>query len=240
MADDDTPESGPASRMAGGPEYESYCLALGRFVSAFSAVENIVQALFWRLTGVEERLAPTVFSGVRMDAAQSLIGRILDAKPCQGLDRDELDEVFAQLTAITRVRNDILHYGADRRAAGEFVTSNEHLAFTPCRLRETRVSPDVLDALHADLAKIAIQLAGIFGAAHGMEELQARLWRCATRRGGSHGGINEAGHLVIASRAPPLLQGNDARADHLGGGLVGVTFLIRIIAACCFLRVTIA
>ncbi len=59
----------------------------------------VVQNLFWELTGVEDRIAQAVFSGVRMDAAQGLIKRVLEVKPRPELDRAELD---AAVTASQR------------------------------------------------------------------------------------------------------------------------------------------
>lgn len=169
MADETTPEGAGGSPETDGIDYPRYFQALGRFVAMFSAVESVVQTLFWQMTGVDERVAPAVFSGVRMDAAQGLIKRVLEVRTFPKLDRAELDAVLSQLTTITKVRNDILHHGAYPRGSRGFVTSNRIVAFTPDRLRETSASPEVLDALHADLNRMAILLGGAFLAVRGLE-----------------------------------------------------------------------
>jgi hypothetical protein len=58
---------------------------------------------------------------------------------------------FAQFALITKIRNDILHYGAQFETLDVLLASNERDAHTPARLREIRITPYDLWSMNHDL-----------------------------------------------------------------------------------------
>jgi hypothetical protein len=126
----------------------NYWRALGELIDVFSKIESEMQALIWQETKVPADMAKAIFSGFRIDQAKDLINR---AREANGRPEDErLRRAFAQLTLITKARNDIVHYGAkfDGQA---FSVSNEIAAHVPNRHRKFEVSPTVLHAMITDL-----------------------------------------------------------------------------------------
>jgi hypothetical protein len=142
------------------PEHERrrYWLALGRFVDAFSRVESLAMAVFWRLTGLDIPTARALFSGVRLDAAKDNIRRLLEVQQAPKMLRDEVSAVFAQLTAINAARNDLLHYGPQDDGQGGMLATNRLVAHDQERAREGVISAEVLDTMSEDLAKIELHL----------------------------------------------------------------------------------
>lgn len=135
-----------------------YWEALGNFVSMFSLVEENMQIALWRCARVKSPIAPAIFSGTRVDAASSYIKRIAEAENWPNRKRKELDDVFKQLGELTRVRNDILHYGASMRGPEEWVVSNKLVAHTQDRIRETKITPAILNIMTNDLHKVIFHL----------------------------------------------------------------------------------
>jgi hypothetical protein len=103
-------------------------------------VEADMQHALWRTAGVKSPIEPAIFSGTRIDAAASFIKRIAEAEGWPAKRRRTLDDVSAQLGEITRVRNDILHYGASATGKDEWTISNKLVAHTADRIRP-RKSP---------------------------------------------------------------------------------------------------
>src|SRR5215217_3261382 len=118
-----------------GSDPSKYYDAVGRFVSMFSTVEEYMQRALWRCSGIAAPIAPAIFSGTRVDAASGYIKRIAEAQNWPKEEREELDEIVSQLSEITRLRNDILHYGANWSSPTELTVSNELLAHTPAKIR---------------------------------------------------------------------------------------------------------
>ena len=134
--------------------YDRFYAALGRFVAEFSDVEAYLQTVMWRAAGVKPPVAPAVFSGVRIDQAISFMNRIADAKRWPKRRRDEFSYLSQQLGIINKLRNDILHYGAETDYAGRWLVSNEKFIHTPERLRETYIDERELANATSDLKKI--------------------------------------------------------------------------------------
>lgn len=132
-------------------QVDDYWHALGQFIDGFAWIESEMQLLIWQETKVPADMAKAIFSGFRLDQAKDLINR---AREASGKTEDKrLKRAFAQLTVITKARNDIVHYGAT--FVGEvFSVSNAIAAHVPNRIRETDVSPKVLLAMIADLYTI--------------------------------------------------------------------------------------
>jgi hypothetical protein len=135
-----------------------YWEALGRFVSVFSLVEENMQVALWRCVGVKAPVAPAIFSGTRVDAASGYIKRIAEAQHWPRRKQQEIEDVFKQLAELTRVRNDILHYGASMTGPDEWVVSNKLVAHVKERIRNTRISVKILVQMSEDLSKIMLHL----------------------------------------------------------------------------------
>jgi hypothetical protein len=140
------------------PEIRGYFEALGQFVTYFSMVESTMQKTLWFFAGVAPPIAPAIFSGTRIEAASSNIKRIADATEWPKDRREIFDELTSQLGEITQTRNDLLHFGAQKIGVGEYQISNALLAHTRARIRITKISPKILNAMAFDLLNIFFQL----------------------------------------------------------------------------------
>jgi hypothetical protein len=139
-------------------EIDQYQQSLGRFVAAFSQVEANLQTVLWHFAGVKAPTAQAVFSGVRVEGAMGFINRIAEAQRWRKSKRDKLQYIFTQLGIINKLRNDILHYGAQLHARDTWVVSNRLFAHIPKRVRQLTVSPSILDDASFDLRKIESHL----------------------------------------------------------------------------------
>jgi hypothetical protein len=148
----------PSSKQAGTPDH-FYYHALGQFISTFSVTEAILRIALRHFAKVNDSTGKAVFSGVRVDTAMSLINRLLEVrKPRNTQLQKDMTRIFTQLGIINGVRNDIVHYGSDV-IGEERVVSNRLVALTTARLRETPVSPDILDQMTHDLMTIGVRVA---------------------------------------------------------------------------------
>jgi hypothetical protein len=147
----------PKSEKGPSAELEEYWSALGRFADVFALVEHDMQLTLWHCAKVKKPVAQAIFSGTRIDAASGLIKRISEAKRWSQTRRKRLDIMLSQLGEITRVRNDILHYGG-LPLGNEWTVSNMLYAHIQERVRTTKITPKILDNLSADLITICIEL----------------------------------------------------------------------------------
>jgi len=143
--------------MAAKPEdIDAYYLSLGRFTQTWAQVEAILAVLLRLVSGVDQKVAPAIFSGTRADQAKNFVKRILAARG------EELDPVlkraFDQFGTINSTRNDIVHYGAQFEE-DEPIVSNYLAAHTPEALRRHSVPPKTLDAMNQDLGTIQAAVA---------------------------------------------------------------------------------
>jgi hypothetical protein len=139
---------------------DAYNLALGRFVSIFSMVECCLQTYLWHFAGISKPTAQAVFSGIRVDGAMQLINRIADAHNWHDPAKERIKYVFSQLGMINRLRNDILHYGAETPAdlGGDWIVSNKQFAHIPERIQETKINPKILKDATYDLVRINLHV----------------------------------------------------------------------------------
>jgi hypothetical protein len=135
-----------------------YLAALGRFVHAFSWVEDHVAILLWITADVQQPTAQALLSGVKIEQAISLLGRVMDAREISGPDREALEEALRQVSLINKVRNEILHFGAKAQQDGRLVISNQRTAHINSRLREVTISPETLADMTYDLDAIWVRL----------------------------------------------------------------------------------
>jgi hypothetical protein len=141
-----------------------YWEALGRFVDTFSMVENNMQLTLWHFSKVKWPIAQAVFSGVRIDAGSNYVRRIAEATDWPKEQIDMFEILLAQLGEITRVRNDILHYGGFLQSDGHHEVTNVLYAHTQERIRTTKITAEILDAMSSDLATICVQFMILRGA----------------------------------------------------------------------------
>lgn len=135
---------------------DAYMLALGEFISEFAWIEHLLFDLLRQEAGVDLLRAKALFSGVRIDAAKDLINRLHEVSE---IERDpELVRAFAQIGVITRMRNDLVHYGSSGDPDVEQFVSNHRTAHTARALRESLVSAEILEAMRMDLVQISLIL----------------------------------------------------------------------------------
>jgi hypothetical protein len=139
-------------------EINRYWLALGQFVSAFSAVEIAMQIALRRFAHVRDPIGAALFSGTRTEAAMQYMRRIAEAEKWDKRRRAQIDVIFAQLRLIQNLRNDLLHYGASFKGLDKFAISNRLVAHAQEKIRETAITLPDLQAMGADLATIEVRL----------------------------------------------------------------------------------
>lgn len=133
-----------------------YWSELGRFIHEFSRTEKALQWLLRHYARTTLPVSKALFHGMRVDACKDAINRILDATENQAA-KTRLEAPFAQLGAISGMRNNIVHWGASPAdGSREFVVTNAFLAHTKARVQEFRVSPRTLRAMSVDLFAISL------------------------------------------------------------------------------------
>lgn len=140
--------------------YDQYQMVLGRFMTVFAGVEEIVYDLLVKTSGVELAIAPAIFSGVRMAEAISTIKRIHEARGAE-LSAD-IQQQFQRLLDINKTRNQLAHYGVKWDELGRVdrapILSNARMAHVPSKLKETEMGLQTLYWLVGDLEAIGMVL----------------------------------------------------------------------------------
>jgi hypothetical protein len=136
----------------------TYHEALGRFVQTFARAEAIVSYTLWHYAKTPHSIARAIFSGTRIKEATGFINRILEATDTPQETREELRELFRQLTDINAARNDILHFGAVNVATASAIVTNEFKAHTNRHVRQFPTSAELLNDMIFDLRKIMVHL----------------------------------------------------------------------------------
>jgi len=138
-----------------------YHEALGRFIDMFSRAEIAVQYVLRFYAKAPANRAQILFNGTRADAGMDLIKALAKAEEATPEEMAELTVFFAQLKAINRTRNGLLHWGAKSVAEGEaFVfTGLEGVKVDAKGVRHFPISVAILNQMTADLRKISLLLA---------------------------------------------------------------------------------
>lgn len=133
-----------------------YEQALGGFIAYFSLAEHDLQALLWRIAGVQTPVAQAIFSGTRVKEGISYVRRIHEARnsPMPTL----LDEALVQLGIINEIRNTILHHGASFVNTEELEISNRLFAFNERVLKTHLIKLSTFNDLREDVARICLIL----------------------------------------------------------------------------------
>ena len=145
----------PASRTAEGQKrLREYYEALGRFVDMFSRVEAAATLTLWHYAKTSPEIAKVIFAGTRVDLGSKFIKQIAAATNIAQDLQDDLADVLQQLGIILKVRNEVLHYGAEPEsvASGRAIISDALKA--KGQPSTFPISPTILDQLTADLQKI--------------------------------------------------------------------------------------
>jgi hypothetical protein len=154
-----------ANALAGVPdvETENYHKALGEFVTKFASVEGDLQHTLWKLAGLKFPVAQAVLSGVRTEDAIKRIYRLIDAKGWPPARKAKFKYIADQIQEINKLRNDILHHGADLQADDTWISSNKKFVHLPDRIRNTISSQAILLQAGFDLMGIRMRLTRVFG-----------------------------------------------------------------------------
>ncbi len=131
---------------------------LGKFVAKFSETEALIQTVFWEFAGVQPPTAQAVFSGVRTDDAMGKITRIADAQKWPQTRQKRKQHVFDQLKHINKLRNNILHYGAQLEGPDIWKVTNKAFVHVPENISSEVISPQTLKAAWHDLDTIDLLL----------------------------------------------------------------------------------
>jgi hypothetical protein len=85
-----------------------------------------------------------------------LIKRIAEATNWPTAKKERLEEITLRLGPINKLRNDILHYGVtlDMSAEDSWLLSNKDSVHIPEKIRETSITPALLEDACSDLKKI--------------------------------------------------------------------------------------
>ena len=139
-----------------------YWQLLGRLIEYVSIAELALAMVAVSWSGVDYETAKSLFLPLRIDAAVSLLNRVIETKKLRGKRVREMKEILQQLGEINRVRNDIVHLGA-RPKRGGFKVSNELFARSRLKLRRLHLSFQSFDQIDADLEYIIWKLLELGG-----------------------------------------------------------------------------
>lgn len=138
-----------------------YWRALGEFVHYFSMAEMQVTFVLRHLMRTDERVARVVVGGSQLDARCTYIKELLVVHREGRKTQEEMKFILKQLSIITKVRNDILHYGTGRFGFYELIISNAVVAKTSSRVREYAIDVPSLQKMTEDLRLIIMGLANV-------------------------------------------------------------------------------
>jgi hypothetical protein len=149
----------PASQTAAGKErLREYFEALGRFVDMFSRAEAAVSLTLWHYAKTSPDIAKIIFAGAKVDLSATFIRQLAHATGASQELRDDLEEALQQLGIINRVRNQVLHYGADQEAVADGRAMVSDALKAKGEPSIFPINPTILADLTADVHKIIAHL----------------------------------------------------------------------------------
>ncbi len=137
----------------------AYYEALGRFVDMFARVETAMTLTLWHYAKTAPEIAKIVHAGTKViDTGADYIKQLVAVTNTSADIQADIKDVTEQLRAINKIRNHILHYGAEMEsiATGRAIVSNAYKAKN--EPLEFPIGPTDLDNMTADLRKIAAHL----------------------------------------------------------------------------------
>lgn len=91
-------------------EHEAFVAALGELTLAWSDLETVLYKLLRHYAGVSDNVGRALFSGTRARAAMAFITAIADNTNMEPARRSDLEEIFAQVSAINQTRDFLFHH----------------------------------------------------------------------------------------------------------------------------------
>ena len=134
-------------------DIDKYYLALGRFITNFSKVENYLLRLVRMEAGLTPQIAPALLSSLRIMQAIDALRRVHEAKGT-AIDT-QLKRALDQLANINTARNWIVHWGVDFTDPLAPVVSNKGLAHNAESLRQIPVSVETIHDMTYDLGQLS-------------------------------------------------------------------------------------
>ncbi len=166
-------------------ETREYATSLGFFVMKFAETERSINYALVTLSGADWAMSRVLFSGVKVDQGKTMINRLFEVRGISdnSPQRLRLKEAFAQLTLITNVRNDLLHYGLSHDDELGPIATNRFGIYPPDRARVSPISRDILARMTADLGQINLIIGNLIARLAGiplfpeMEQGANQPWR---------------------------------------------------------------
>jgi hypothetical protein len=140
---------------------DDFYKCLGSFVLKYSDTEALIQTALWHFAGVPSPTAQAAFVGSGPDRAMKIISRIAAAQNWPEEKKSVMQHAFQQLERIKKLRNNILHYGAQLEGPDTWRISNEQFVHVPKNISTTIVSPTTLKSAEDDLHDIDMLLIDI-------------------------------------------------------------------------------
>jgi len=142
-----------------------YLIGLGQFIAQFAQVESVLNQAVWHFSklGKDPQIARAIFGPLRVDAATNHLNRLIEARHLRGRNIEELKLILNHLGQIARMRNDIVHLGAD--GYGRLTVTNRPYVHARNRIRTAVVNAKILKQMEDDLLDMFTSLSIISGEA---------------------------------------------------------------------------
>jgi hypothetical protein len=140
---------------------------LGEFIETFASAETMLFNCLILCANLNHATARVLFSGIHVNQIVDMIRKVWEVitphpdvqkKLDDPADGPETLSALSQFTVINKKRNSMVHYVSFLTSDQGRVSSNITRAATKKRLREFRVSPDILKDMSTDLEKISDHL----------------------------------------------------------------------------------
>jgi hypothetical protein len=127
---------------------DNYAL-LGMFIEHYARVERTVHLLFRYCTGTMDDIARIVAGGMRLSDLIKGISQLAASRGLGDEFKTEIDACFNQLSAISKLRDVLVHRGTIPQDDGDLISTNLYTAKTREAVEVLRISPeDIADAIN--------------------------------------------------------------------------------------------
>jgi hypothetical protein len=137
-------------------QQDEYHRALGGFIEMYARAESGAHMLLWHYSGIDMVTARAIWPSMRLKEITANLRKLYRARK-QDMD-PLLDEALSHFILINGVRDSLVHYATFIDDKGNRYTTNEYQAQTPADAKVTRVSPQFLTTLVADLGTIVYRI----------------------------------------------------------------------------------
>ena len=137
--------------------HTAYYASLGGMIHNFSFVEQTLPWLLKVVSDVDKTIVDAIVYPQRIENGCQTIKRVIKARKLSGSKIEEVLQTLAQLSIISKVRNDLLHLGADVSMQTDTLSVHNRLtAFDPSALRITFLTNKNLMEMQHDLSLMVI------------------------------------------------------------------------------------